>query len=68
MCVCVCCSRLIAPAEHEKIEGGEDEGLDDEDVTEEVETLRMPRNPILPSAAEIEEHRKHTHTFPLLVH
>ncbi len=35
---------------------GNDDG--DDDITEEVEPLRMPRNPILPGAAEVEEHRK----------
>ena len=38
--------------------GDEDNIEGDDDITEEVEPLRMPRNPVLPSAAEIEEHRK----------
>ena len=49
---CVCCERLLAPAELEDAEE------DVEDQAGEAEPLRMPRYHNLPSAAEVEEHRK----------
>ncbi len=55
---CECCSRPINAAEHE-VDGDEVEDF----FEEESETMRMPRNPSLPCAADIEEHRRTHYPF-----
>ena len=54
------CDGLIAPAEEAvdspPINGDEDEVADDQEE-EEVEPLRKATSPMMPSAAEVEEHR-----------